>query len=163
MNAQGYLVTPDGYYVLDSNNTAIRVNNPADPTGSAGENLKISETGQLLMPDPTAADGSMIALIADDVTLGLKVVTDPNQLVKEGNNIYRWEGQDQPINVADAENVEGFYGVKQGWVERSNVNAAQAMTDMMTVLRAYEANQRVITTLDGTMEKAANEIGRVSG
>lgn len=164
VNERGYLVTPDGYYVLDNNNTVIRVNNPDDPTLSAGQNLKITETGELLMPNPADPSGDMIPLGAVDARLGIKVVTNPNQLVREGNNIYRWEGQGgAPTNAMDDPALDGFYGVKQGWVERSNVNASQAMTDMMTVLRAYEANQRVITTLDGTLEKAVNEIGRVNG
>ncbi|WP_134683446.1 flagellar hook-basal body protein [Brevibacillus migulae] len=163
VNEQGFLVTPDGYYVLDNNNAAIRVNNPDDPAQSAGEFLKISETGELLMPDPMNPGGELVPLGAPEARLALKVVTDPNQLVREGNNIYRWEGDGEPANVMDDPALDGFYGVKQGWVERSNVNAAQNMTDMMSVLRAYEANQRVITTLDGTMDKAVNEIGRVNG
>ncbi|NGQ95583.1 flagellar hook-basal body protein [Brevibacillus sp. SYP-B805] len=166
VNAKGYLVTSDGYYVLDSNNSAIRVNDPQDPEASVGQKLKISETGELLAPVPNEPDGTYQSLGAGQTRLGLKVVTDPNQLVREGNNLYRWagqQGQDQPANAADDPQLNGFYGVKQGWVERSNVNATQAMTDMMTVVRAYEANQRVISTLDGTLEKAANEIGRVTG
>lgn len=162
VNEQGYLVTADGYYVLDNDDRAIRVN---DPDGKvAGRDLVIGNDGVLYLPEKEG-------LITDPQNpvhrlgpiISLKVITDPNQLVKEGANIYRWAGEGQPANALADPDLEGFYGVKQGWVERSNVNAAQAMTDMMTVLRAYEANQRVITTLDGTMEKAANEIGRVNG
>ncbi len=146
VNADGYLVTPDGYYVLDEQNTAINVQ-------TAGQNVHISSQGEISYTDPKTG--------LQSYQLGLKVVTDPNQLVREGQNVFRWQGEGQPANLENADS--GFYGVKQGWVERANVDAAQTMTDMMTVLRAYEANQRVITTLDGTMDKAANEIGRVNG
>ena len=32
--------------------------------------------------------------------------------------------------------------VKQGYVERSNVNAINEMINMITVMRSYEANQK---------------------
>ncbi|MDT3417823.1 flagellar basal-body rod protein FlgG [Brevibacillus aydinogluensis] len=175
VNADGYLVTSDGYYVLDNQNRAIRVNDPADPANSAGQQLKIGDDGALYRVDEA---GNALMLPGGSERLGLKVVTNPLQLVREGTNIYRWEGGGQPEDLVQAlQNdrtaralgqytdpaVEGRFGLKQGWLERANVDPAQTMTDMMTALRAYEANQRVITTVDGTLEKAANEIGRVNG
>lgn len=172
VNDAGYLVTADGYHVLDSENRAIQVNGGVDANGNivhAGQNLKITAAGELYAkaanPDPNAEDvyEPLGQDPANPVRLGLKVVTDPNQLVREGNNVYRWQGQDQPIDVADNPEFNGFYAIRQGWVERSNVDAAQTMTDMMVALRAYEANQRVMSTLDSTLDKAVNEIGRVNG
>ncbi|USG65388.1 flagellar hook-basal body protein [Brevibacillus ruminantium] len=157
VNADGYLVTPDGYYVLNAQNQAIRVNDPDLPENNAGHTLEINQDGSMTY----LRDGERVAL--GDQPLGIKMITNPQQLVREGTNIFRYEGDVEPVNVTeDPENV-GFYGVKQGWLERSNVDPSQTMTDMLTVLRAYEANQRIITTLDGTLEKAANEIGRVNG
>lgn len=163
VNAQGYLVTPDGYYVLDHENRAIRLDDPENFIMQSRD-FRMSETGELFVQDPNSEEGAYLPLNGvADARIGLKVVTNPNQLVREGTNIYRWEGEGQPANVEEVPDLTGFYGVKQGWVERSNVDATQTMTDMMTVLRAYEANQRVITTLDGTMEKAVTEIGRING
>lgn len=165
VNNNGYLLTADGYYVLDENNTAIRVNDP-DPNGtglSAGNKLVIDENGKLFLPsgDPNLPGEPLVPL---GPTLSLKVATDPSQMNREGNNLYRWMGTAQPVELdRNDPAMKGFFGVKQGWVERSNVDPAQTMTDMMTALRAYEANQRVITTIDGTMDKAVNEIGRVNG
>ena len=50
--------------------------------------------------------------------------------------------------------------VRQGAIERSNVNIVQEMVDMIGILRAYEANQKVITTQDELLGKAVNEVGR---
>lgn len=158
VNADGYLVTPDGYYVLNNENQAIRVNDPDFPDQSAGHTLEITANGALFYRNNA---GEQVPL--NDQSLGIKVLTNPQQMVREGTNVYRYTGEGQPANVGDDPENTGFYGVKQGWLERSNVDPAQTMTDMMTVLRAYEANQRIITTVDGTMEKAANEIGRVNG
>ncbi|RNB82066.1 flagellar hook-basal body protein [Brevibacillus fluminis] len=169
---RGFMVTPDGYYVLDSENRAIQVNGITDANGntvSAGQDLKITSTGELQMlvpnPEPNASD-KYEPLGADPnnpVRLGLRVVTDPNQLVREGNNLYRWEGQNAPVDASTDPTLNGFYAIRQGWVERANVNPAQTMTEMMTALRSYEANQRVLSTLDSTLDKAVNEIGRVNG
>ena len=51
--------------------------------------------------------------------------------------------------------------VRSGALEGSGVDAARTMVDMIASLRAFEAGQRVITTIDSTLQKAANEVGRV--
>jgi flagellar basal-body rod protein FlgF len=51
---------------------------------------------------------------------------------------------------------------RSGALEASGVDAARTMVDMIASLRAFEAGQRVITTIDGTLQKAANDVGRVS-
>jgi flagellar basal-body rod protein FlgF len=35
------------------------------------------------------------------------------------------------------------------------------MVDLITTLRAYEANQKVIQAIDTTLDKAVNEVGRL--
>lgn len=51
--------------------------------------------------------------------------------------------------------------VRSGALESSGVDAARTMVDMIASLRAFEAGQRVITTIDSTLQKAANDVGRV--
>jgi flagellar basal-body rod protein FlgF len=51
--------------------------------------------------------------------------------------------------------------VRSGALEGSGVDAARTMVDMIASMRAFEAGQRVITTIDSTLEKAANQIGRI--
>jgi flagellar basal-body rod protein FlgF len=48
--------------------------------------------------------------------------------------------------------------VRTGALELSGVEAARAMVDMMASLRAIEASQRAITTIDETLQKAANQV-----
>lgn len=52
--------------------------------------------------------------------------------------------------------------VRSGALEGSGVDAARTMVDMIASMRAFEAGQRVITTIDSTLEKAANQVGRVA-
>lgn len=51
--------------------------------------------------------------------------------------------------------------VKHKSLERSNVNIIEEMVSMMTVMRSFETNQKIVQTLDETLNKAANEIGAV--
>ncbi|HEV2812964.1 MAG TPA: flagellar hook-basal body protein [Solirubrobacteraceae bacterium] len=51
---------------------------------------------------------------------------------------------------------------RSGALEGSGVDAARTMVDMIASLRAFEAGQRVITTIDSTLQKAANDVGRVA-
>ena len=52
--------------------------------------------------------------------------------------------------------------IRSGALEGSGVDAARTMVDMIASLRAFEAGQRVITTIDSTLQKAANDVGRVA-
>jgi flagellar basal-body rod protein FlgG len=45
--------------------------------------------------------------------------------------------------------------VRTGYLEGSGVDAARSMVEMMASLRAYEAGQKAITTIDDTLGKAA--------
>jgi flagellar basal-body rod protein FlgG len=49
----------------------------------------------------------------------------------------------------------------QGSLEGSNVNVIREMADMITNLRSYEANQKVVASIDNTLDKIINEVGRV--
>jgi flagellar basal-body rod protein FlgF len=57
--------------------------------------------------------------------------------------------------------LQNGFTVRQGYVEQGNVNAVQEMVDMMQVMRAYEANQKMLQTQDQVLRKAANEIGKI--
>ncbi|WP_232697873.1 flagellar hook-basal body protein [Brevibacillus daliensis] len=144
VSEQGYLVTNDGYYLLDRANRPIQINNGTDTLNGT---FQVGANGRVTLSNNTNAD------------LNLVSVTNPYQLLREGNNLYRADDPDNVVALGAAD--EGRYALRQGWQERSNVDPTRTTTDMMMVLRAYEANQRVISTLDGTLEKAANEIGRV--
>ncbi|MCP1310484.1 flagellar hook-basal body protein [Paenibacillus tyrfis] len=151
LDANGRLIDSEGHSVLGRDGQPIVLMDAGTPV----TNFRMTRAGQF-----TNAEGQPI-LGANGQPLSLLItrVEDPNQLVREGNGLYRLNAQDQgafrPIDAQDQ--VE----VRQGYVERSNVDSSQSMVDMMSALRAYEANQKMIQYYDKSMEKAANEIGRV--
>lgn len=73
-------------------------------------------------------------------------------LKREGQSLY---STSQPVQVLVATQV------LQGSVEVSNVDLSGQMVQMMTVMKAYEANQRVIQTQDEMLGKAVNEVGKI--
>jgi flagellar basal-body rod protein FlgG len=48
---------------------------------------------------------------------------------------------------------------RAGALEASGADAARSMVDMIASLRSFEAGQRVITTIDETLGRAANNVG----
>lgn len=53
--------------------------------------------------------------------------------------------------------------VQTGQLEGSGVDSAHTMIEMMGSLRAFEASQRAITTIDQTLQRAANQVGNLTG
>ena len=78
---------------------------------------------------------------------------DYDFLEKYGENMY------QTVNGATLINATGT--IRQGYLEQSNVDSVSEMVDLITVTRAYEANQKIIQSMDGMLDKAVNDVGRV--
>ncbi|MBM7648376.1 flagellar basal-body rod protein FlgG [Bacillus ectoiniformans] len=138
LDAEGYLTTASGHYVLSQQGQRIQLNS---------DQYTVDETGQIT--ENGAAAGR----------IGVALAANPNVLVKEGDGLFRSEGGELPD--AYTQN-EAQFQMKQGFLEASNTDAARTMTDMLTAYRAFEANQKILTAYDRSMEKAANEIGRVN-
>lgn len=49
--------------------------------------------------------------------------------------------------------------VLQGYLEGSNITPLREMVDLVTISRAYEANQKLIQSRDSTLEKALEKLG----
>jgi flagellar basal-body rod protein FlgF len=140
----GYLTTAEGHNVLNQNLQPIQVNS---------KEFEVLDNGQVALEDGTTTN-----------RLWLGYTPDPKQFVKEGQGLMHWGGDVQGTpqfvdNVALLNNTGPL--VKQGFVEQSNVDLTQTMTEMMSTYRGFEANQKVIQAYDRNMEKTVNEIGRI--
>jgi len=80
---------------------------------------------------------------------------DLQALRKVGHNLF--------INPDPANNpaIEFEGEVLQGFIENSNVDVVRETVDMITALRNYESNQKVIKMIDDVLSKTVNELGRV--
>lgn len=142
LNKDGYLVTKDGDYVM--NQTGAMNSNP-------GTNSYIQiDPNQSFMVD---ASGRITQNGVEVGQIGVVDVDDYNYIEKYGENLYQ---------VAQGGNVvQSDAGVAQGVLEMSNVNVVSEMVEMITISRAYESNQKVIQTMDETLDKAVNQVGRL--
>lgn len=137
-SSDGFLITQTGEYVLGPNGTRAGDNLPVF-VGTAGDPV-VRADGQVL-----AADGTSLGQI------GISTLDVPNSR-KVGQNL--WVGE-------ETGGLPGGTQLRQGFVEASGVNSVREMVDMITTLRSYESSQRVITSIDGTLDKAVNSLGNL--
>lgn len=139
---EGYLVTKDGDYVL--NKAAALASNP----GEAGY-IQVDPNVALVIDE----QGYLYQNGAQIGQLGVVDFADYNYLGKYGENMY------ELVNGGQVQDSEAK--VVQGTLEMSNVNVVSEMVEMITISRAYESNQKIIQTIDETLEKAVNNIGKL--
>ena len=51
--------------------------------------------------------------------------------------------------------------IYSGYLEQSNVETVQEMVNMIAINRQYEINQKVIQTMDTSLETAVNQLGKL--
>ncbi|MBP3569828.1 MAG: flagellar hook-basal body protein [Lachnospiraceae bacterium] len=125
-------------------------------TDADGNHLQ-SEAGDLIVPTDAEIvidkDGSVYANgeLIDQITI--TDFEDYNYLKKYADTMY------EPVDGATE--IEATGSVLQGWLEQSNVNVVKEMTQMIAITRAYEANQKIVQTMDSTLDQAVNNVGRV--
>ncbi|MBE6068742.1 MAG: flagellar basal body rod protein FlgG [Clostridium lundense] len=136
INAERYY-TRDGHFHVNSQGFLVNDN---------GDNVigTNTETG---VEEPINVNVNRL----DQFNMMLVDFQDYNSLTKIGDNMYSGDGQQVAANG----------DIKQYSLEKSNVNITREMIEMMTVMRTFETNQKIIQSLDETLGKAANEIGRV--
>ena len=83
--------------------------------------------------------------------LSVQRFADMSQLIPIAGG-YFTPGQAKPEAVSEPE-------LLQGYLEGSNVAPLREMVDLVLISRAYEANQKIITTVDQEMEKTLNALG----
>jgi flagellar basal-body rod protein FlgF len=138
LDQQGYLTTNNGFYVLGENNERIQVQST---------DFKMLEDGTI------KENGKQVG------KLKVAFSDNPNTLVKEGEGLFK-TSNGQALPSASNNNRIAF-SVNQGFIERSNVDVTQTYTELMSAYRTFEANQKVLQAYDRSMDKAANEIGRL--
>lgn len=149
VNEAGELLTLNGHRVLGRGEEPIvlEIDEAHVRVNERGELVHLA-TGQAVMD----ASGEPIALLISEVD-------NPYDLIREGNGLLRLE--DRELNSRPLSDPSGVR-ISQGYVEQSNVDSIRTMTNMMTALRAYESNLKVVQFYDQTLDQAVNEVGRIN-
>jgi flagellar basal-body rod protein FlgG len=138
LNADGEIVTHDGYSVIPgitipTNAIDVTVNASGEVLAKIEGQVELQNVGQLQ----------------------LAVFPNPAGLQAEGGNLYTEtpaSGSATTGNPAET----GFGSILQGFLETSNVNAVEEISNLISAQRAYEMNSKVISTSDDMMGTLSN-------
>jgi flagellar basal-body rod protein FlgG len=133
VDSRGMLVTKDGGMVLAQGGMPVYM--PQD-----GAQVTVDVFGNI------SANGQVFA------SLQMVDFEDYTTLRKTGNNYFDVTEQTQFIPFGGR--------IEQAHIETSNINAVREMIEIINVSRIYEANARFVQTMDETLGKAVNEVGR---
>ena len=148
----GQVLSRNGRFHLSENGVLVdEGNNPV---------LAIDGTGDLV-PVPVespeglsiGADGALTGSDGAAYRLSLVDVTDPGELVSLDDGYFG-------TGIGNLEPAAGTV-VRQGFYERSNVDVTDGLIRLMNNTAMMGANGRVLTTLDETLSRAVNEIGKL--
>jgi flagellar basal-body rod protein FlgG len=137
LNAEGTVVTADGYQVLPG---IVVPQNTIDITVNPNGEVLAKIDGQI---EPQNVGQIQLATFPN--TAGLEAIGD-NLLLET------------PASGAAIEGPPGgpgFGRIMQGALETSNVNIVAEITQLITAQRAYEMNSRVISTTDQMMQSVS--------
>lgn len=141
LDALGQLVTAQGNLVLNGDGSPIQLGDAAQ--------VQFLRDGTIL----ATVDGVQ----EERARLRLVSAGDPQGMVREGHGAFRWDGDAAQLQAPAA----GAAEVRQGYLERSNVDPVETNVQLISAARAYEANQKIIQFYDKSLDKTVNEIGRV--
>jgi flagellar basal-body rod protein FlgF len=132
-DSSSQLVTVDGYQVLDK----------------SGQAIKLPE-GDVLI----GSDGAITANGAAVGQIGIAGFKDPKtELTRDGENTYSAAGAPtDPTNIGT---------VVQSYLEMSNADPTQVMTQLMQVARSYQAAQQMVSNQDELLGKTISTLGKI--
>lgn len=134
VNALGQLVTKEGYLVLsDGGSILIDLNNPAS--------LSVAPNGEV---SQGADQKGKLRIVEFD---------HPDTLTQISGSYFLAQNPEALPLPSETSHV------RQGFLESSNAVPLAEMADMMSAMRNFEANQRVVQIQDERMMKAINELG----
>lgn len=143
IDGNGQVVTKDGHPVLMEGQPGA---DPATRVIKVGgiQAISISDSGDVYEGENVVG------------RLSLVEVKDRDSLQKNGHSLFSFrKNAENPVatNVANR-------SVKQGFLEQSNVNIIQEMTDMITTTRVFESTQKAISAYDSMTDKLVNTVGK---
>ncbi len=142
VDIEGYLRTCDGDYVLNVNGAQNSQYGPGNRVQlDPNQGVYINGLGEIIQ------DGETVSQV------GLVDFENYDFLEKYGENLYD--------TIDGATMIDTTAEINQGYLETSNVNTVQEMVEMITIQRAYEAGQKIIQTMDSTLDKAVNQVGKL--
>lgn len=140
-------ITGEGFFAIQTPEGVRFTRNGAFASGPGGtlvDQLGNAVLGADRRPVRLAADGTVAAS-----AVGVFAVADAT---KQGHSLFTGTLGAAATGTAQTGQLEG-----------SGVDSAHTMIEMMGSLRAFEASQRAITTIDSTLRAAVTQVGSLNG
>lgn len=139
-----------GYLVAGDNGDPLgQIFDPATETDVVG--WQVDTNGDVVI---SRADGTTEVR----ATLYLARFANPSGLMGVGQNLYQPSlNSGDPIYGQPAD--DGYGVINAGYLERSNVDLAKNLTDMIIAQRGFQANSRIVTASDQMLQDLVN-LGR---
>ncbi len=145
--ATDFAIEGDGFFAVRTDGGVRYTRNgqfSVSATGALVDSLGHQVLGPTGRPLAVAADGKI-----ESAALGVFSLDGAR---KEGDSLLTGTARGKAAGT-----------VRQGALEASGTDPVRAMVEMIASLRALEANQRVITTIDGTLTRAATQVASPNG
>lgn len=153
ISKDGELVTDQGFKVLQ----ALELK-PEDLRGPAAESLPAPEERIIRLPHnqpiTVSREGEILTREGTIGKVSVVEFADTQALRKEGSALF--------INPSDenARRVDIKTTVNQGFIEGSNVNAVEEMSELIKAHRHFESIQKAINAYDSINGKAVNDLAK---
>ncbi len=154
LNRDSEIVTDQGFKVL----SALEATPEALRTPAAVDSFPKPEDRVLKVPANSkltvSLDGELLTREGSIGKLSIVEFADKHALKKEGNSLFITPDEKNIIRT-DIKTT-----VNQGFLEGSNVNAIEEMSDLIQAHRHFDSIQKAINAYDSISGKAANDIGK---
>ncbi len=133
-----FTVDPNGFLV---NSEGYRVLGDGGPIEVGSGTVSFNESGEVLVDDSVAGR--------------LQIVDFPDKsvLVKVGGSGFVVDETVEPEPAVD-------FSVRQGFLERANINVIKQMVGMIIALRHFESGAKAIQSQEESLETLFNQVGR---
>ena len=166
LSGQGYfeILTPGGTRFTRNGN--FRIGKKGNIETQQGDTLSIKPPdGREFALDPSLpaniqATGEIYQGTDLKGTIQLRNPLTSGAVAKQGNSYFKVDKPDDPAGAAPEQTGAEIH---QGFLETSNVAAADSAVRLVSVMRQFEMLQKATTMAIEMNKKAIDEVGRVSG
>jgi len=140
LDEEGYIISSNGKYVQTSSGPLNLVNEMQSlglQSDGRFSEIKVNQHGEIFVNNITLGT---LRIVDVENEVNLEKISS-SDFILSGNNDY-----------FDVDNLR--VNIRQGWLENSNVNVIEEMVELIKIQRNYEANSKVITTNDSTLEES---------
>lgn len=153
LSGEGYFQVQNEQGIFYTRRGDFKINNQGELVTATGETV-LGKSGIIRIDDNSFTVDAQGMVIVDHRKVDQLNIVQFNQsqlLTYTGNGLYQTE--ESPTPCASTTQVH------QGFIEQSNVKSIDEMMEMIKISRHFEANQKIMHTVDKLLASAINQLG----